>query len=247
MHHKATGHMTRDQVFVPKTRSSVGLPPKAEDPEDGETHSLLEEAPLALLFRLVLQFTLGWPGYLLLNLSGQEYGRWTSHFHIQSPIFQPHQAWDVIVSDFGMAAMIAGLVYASTVTSLLTVTKYYIVPYLIVNFWLVLITYLQHTDPNLPHYREGEWNFQRGAACTVDRSYGWLLDHSFHHIGDSHVAHHYFSNMPHWNAVKATPYIKDVLGEHYRKDDTAIPIALWRSFTQCRFVEDTGDVVLYQK
>lgn len=33
-----------------------------------------------------------------------------------------------------------------------------------------MITYLHHTHPLLPHYRNREWNFQRGAAATIDRS-----------------------------------------------------------------------------
>jgi hypothetical protein len=38
----------------------------------------------------------------------------------------------------------------------------------------MMITYLQHTDPAVPHYRAAEWNFQRGAAATVDRPFlGW--------------------------------------------------------------------------
>jgi len=40
---------------------------------------------------------------------------------------------------------------------------YYGIPYLAVNHWLVLITFLQHTDPMLPHYRAGEWNFVRSV------------------------------------------------------------------------------------
>jgi fatty acid desaturase len=36
----------------------------------------------------------------------------------------------------------------------------------------------------------------------VDRSYGVLLDAAFHHITDSHVVHHLFSTMPHYNAIR---------------------------------------------
>jgi omega-6 fatty acid desaturase (delta-12 desaturase) len=39
-----------------------------------------------------------------------------------------------------------------------------------VNHWLVLITFLQHTDPLLPHYRASEFTFTRGALATLDRS-----------------------------------------------------------------------------
>ena len=33
-HHASTGHMTQDQVFVPSTRSEVGLPPFDPTRED---------------------------------------------------------------------------------------------------------------------------------------------------------------------------------------------------------------------
>ena len=75
----------------------------------------------------------------------------------------------------------------------------YIVPYLIVNMWLVMITLLQHTHPALPHYSDKEWEWLRGALSTVDRSYG-PLDVVFHHIADTHVCHHLFSTMPHYHA-----------------------------------------------
>ncbi len=80
-------------------------------------------------------------------------------------------------------------------------------PYLIVNSWLVTITLLQHTHPKLPHYNDKEWDWLRGALCTVDRSFGFL-DFFFHHIADTHVAHHLFSQMPHYNAeiVSSSPH-----------------------------------------
>ncbi|KAF9542442.1 Fatty acid oxidation complex subunit alpha [Mortierella hygrophila] len=247
-HHKATGHLNRDQVFVPKTRTQVGLPAKKEDiVEEDEAVHLDEEAPIVTLFWMLIQFLFGWPAYLAVNASGQDYGQWTSHFHTWSPIFEARNFTDVIFSDLGVLVTLGALVYASLQTSLLAVTKYYIVPYLFVNFWLVLITFLQHTDPKLPHYRENAWNFQRGALCTVDRSFGKFLDHMFHGIVHTHVAHHLFSQMPFYHAEEATACLKKLLGQHYIYDDTPIALATWRSFRECRFVEDEGDVVFFKK
>jgi fatty acid desaturase len=45
----------------------------------------------------------------------------------------------------------------------------YGIPYLITNMFLVLITFLQHTDTALPHYSGAEWDWLRGALATVDR------------------------------------------------------------------------------
>ncbi|ORZ26522.1 delta-12 fatty acid desaturase [Lobosporangium transversale] len=248
-HHKATGHMTKDQVFVPKTRKQVGLPPleHSETEEEAYGEHLDEEAPIVTLFWMLIYVLFGWPAYLFGNAKGQDYGRWTSHFHTWSPIFEARDFSDVILSDFGVLLTLGALVYASFQTSFLTVVKYYGIPYLFVNFWLIIITFLQHTDTKVPHYREGAWNFQRGALCTVDRSFGKFLDHMFHGIAHTHVAHHLFSQMPFYHAEEATYHLKKLLGEYYIYDDTPIAIACWRSFRECRFVEDEGDVVFFKK
>ncbi|EFA86687.1 hypothetical protein PPL_00489 [Heterostelium album PN500] len=228
-------------------REFVGLPAKKNDPEGDGPHKLFDESPIMTLLDMIKIFTVGWPIYLLTHLSGQSYSEaWTSHFNPTCALFEKKQFWDVIQSIAGVATMISILAYASKLYGSLAVIKFYVIPYLMVNFWLVLITYLQHTDPKMPHYREGVWNFQRGAALTVDRSYGWILDYFHHHISDTHVAHHFFSTMPHYHAEEATKHIKKVLGKHYIFDPTPIPKALWRSWRECRFVEDEGDVIFYK-
>jgi len=260
-HHGATGHMTKDQVFVPPTRSQMGLPPRpasadtevmtaAPISDKAPHHSPLEEAieetPLVSLVKLLGIFVLGWPIYLITNKSGQHPKAWSSHFDPFAKFFLPSHTDDVIKSDVGIAAMIAVLCAAGRVFGTAAVLKYYLVPYLVVNFWLVIITLLQHTAPYLPHYRDTVWTFARGAALTIDRDYGWLLNTLHHHIADSHVAHHFFCTMPHYNAVKATPYIKEALGKYYYKDDTPFLKAAWDAQRKCLFVEDEGDVVFWK-
>lgn len=222
------------------------MPAREQDPEVDGPHDALDEAPLIVLYRMFLMFTFGWPLYIFTNVSGQDYPGWASHFNPKCAIYEEHQFWDVISSAVGVAGMIGLLAYCGQVFGPLAVIKYYVIPYLNVNFWLVLITYLQHTDPKLPHYRDNVWNFQRGAALTVDRSYGFLLDYFHHHISDTHVAHHFFSTMPHYHAEEATVHIKKALGKHYQCDNTPFPIALWKVWKSCRFVEDDGDVVFFK-
>ncbi len=70
------------------------------------------------------------------------------------------------------------------------------VPYLGVNHWLVMLTYLQHTDPTLPHYRAGEWTFARGALCTMDRNMlGPVGPYLMHGITETHICHHLVSKI----------------------------------------------------
>ena len=68
----------------------------------------------------------------------------------------------------------------------------------------------------------------------------------FHHIGDTHIAHHLFSYMPHYHAVEATKYLKKALGEYYYRDDTPIFKAMWLTGRYCRYVDDSGDILWYK-
>jgi fatty acid desaturase len=50
----------------------------------------------------------------------------------------------------------------------------------------------------------------KGGLSTRDRDYGIFND--IHHNIGTHVVHHLFPQIPHYNIVKATEYIKPVLG-----------------------------------
>jgi omega-6 fatty acid desaturase / acyl-lipid omega-6 desaturase (Delta-12 desaturase) len=185
-------------VFVPKTRSTIiklrgGSPAEFPEKDDEMTeeqenslYDLIEEAPIVTLYNLILQQTLGWLGYIAFNLTGQSYpskSRWeVNHFNPASPLFSPHEYNKILLSDLGLIIMFAVLTFASKIWGFTTVLCYYVLPYIWVNHWLVLITYLQHTDPALPHYRAEAWNFQRGAASTMDRDFGFIGQHLFHDI-----------------------------------------------------------------
>lgn len=79
-----------------------------------------------------------------------------------------------------------------------------------------MITFMQHTHPDVPHFDDKEWTWLRGALSTIDRSLGPLADFKTHYICPSHVAHHIFSDMPYYGAMEATPYIKAHLGKYYK-------------------------------
>ena len=90
-----------------------------------------------------------------------------------------------------------------------------------VNHWIIMITFLQHTDPLLPHYRASEFTFPRGALATYDRSLlgdlgpvmAWLAATLTHGISETHVAHHVNSKIPHYHAWEATDALRVKLGE----------------------------------
>ena len=109
---------------------------------------------------------------------------------------------------------------------------------------IVVITYLQHTDPTLPHFTTSAWKFAYGAAATIDRSFKLgpidIDKYFFHGIVGTHVVHHMCSSIPFYHAYEATDAIRTVMGNHYNEDrDTPLMQALFRNIRDCRFVEES--------
>ena len=121
----------------------------------------------------------------------------------------------------------------------------------------VAITFLQHTDPSLPHYTGETWNFARGAAATIDREFGFIGRQIFHGIIETHVLHHYISTIPFYHADEATEAIKPVMGKHYRADvedgSWGFLRAIYKTARWCQWVEandgaegDNANVLFYR-
>ncbi|KAK3690080.1 fatty acid desaturase-domain-containing protein [Podospora appendiculata] len=255
-HHKATGNMERDMVFVPRTReqfaSRVGRLVH-------EISELTEETPIYTLIHLLGQQLIGWPNYLLTNVTGHNYherqregrgkgkhngrGGGVNHFYPSSPLYEARDAPYIIMSDIGIAITACALFYLGQRFGWSNMAVWYFLPYLWVNHWLVAITFLQHTDPSLPHYTAEHWNYVRGCAATIDREFGFIGRHLLHGIIETHVLHHYVSSIPFYNADEATEAIKPIMGRHYRSDTREGPVgfikAMWKSARWCQWVEPT--------
>ncbi len=123
-------------------------------------------------------------------------------------MFAPHHYNQVMISAVGVLLWLASICLGIHKWGFLVVFRTYLVPYLWVNHWLVLITFLQHTDPLLPHYRAPEFNFTRGALATLDRNLlgnlggfmAWIGSHATNGISETHILHHVSSKIPHYNA-----------------------------------------------
>ncbi|KAA1469817.1 delta-12 fatty acid desaturase [Dentipellis sp. KUC8613] len=267
-HHASTGHMTQDQVFIPRTRSQLGLPPLNPDQEDLQGASVTDEvmrelrealgdSPLLAMWHSVTYLLFGFPMYLIRNASGQKrYPAGTNHFNPNAVIYAPHQFGQIVISDIGIFLLFAVLGYWGYHRGFGEVFRLYLVPYLWVNHWLVLITFLQHTDPLLPHYRAPEFTFPRGALATFDRNVmgdlgsimGWIGAGATHGIAETHVAHHVASKIPHYHAWEATYALRK------RLDQSGIKLQggavgwmeIYRVMKECRFVEDEGDVLFFK-
>lgn len=228
-HHSNTGSLERDEVFVPKMKSSI------------KWYSKYLNNPPGRILTLTITLTLGWPLYLAFNVSGRHYDRFACHFDPHGPIYSDRERLQIYISDVGILAVTYGLYHLVIAKGLTWVLCVYGVPLLVVNGFLVLITFLQHTHPSLPHYDSSEWDWFRGALATADRDYG-ILNKVFHNITDTHVAHHLFSTMPHYHAMEATKAIKPILGEYYQFDGTPVYKAMYRETKECIYVEaDEGN------
>lgn len=268
-HHASTSHLTQDQAYVPRDRAYFDLPELDETREELSGGSVTDEvkrefvealsdSPIGTFLNTLKYLTLGWPAYLFFNSSGQArypFG-WTNHFNPNAIIFSPKQRMQIIASDIGILLWVAALYFSIGKFGFLEVFKIYLAPYLWVNHWIILITFLQHTDPLLPHYRSGEFTFPRGALATFDRSLlgdlgpvmAWLAATLTHGISETHVAHHVHSKIPHYHAWEATRALRvklETAGIKLQGRNSGWG-EMYRVFEQCRFVEAEGNIVFYK-
>ena len=104
---------------------------------------------------------------------------------------------------------------------------------MVVNMWLIIYTWLQHTDVDVPHLGSDDFSYMRGAFLTIDRPYPKLIDWLHHRIGTTHVAHHIDCTIPHYHAREATDAIALNFPKAYLFEPTPVHRALWRVATEC--------------
>ncbi|XP_047316729.1 delta(12) acyl-lipid conjugase (11E,13E-forming)-like [Impatiens glandulifera] len=227
-HHANTGSIEHDEVFPTKSKSE--LPWFAQ--------TLVN--PVTRLVTLVGSLLVGWPLYLIFNMNGRVYDRFASHYDPRSPIFNKRERLQIYISDAGVMLTSFILYKIAAEKGFVWLVCVYGVPYLILNAFIVTITFLQHTHTTLPHYDTSEWNWLRGVLVTVDRDYG-ILNKVFHNITDTHYVHHLFTTMPHYHAKEATEAVKPILGDYYKFDSTPFLKAMWREASQCIYVQQDVD------
>jgi omega-6 fatty acid desaturase / acyl-lipid omega-6 desaturase (Delta-12 desaturase) len=148
-HHKATGHMQRDMVFLPRTRQEHckkwGIPTE-------ELHEIVQDTPIYAAYYILTRLLFGWPVYLLTNNTGHNFhekqpeGRGkgkkngffkgVNHFNPSSPLYESKDAKLILLSDAGILAVLGVLSYVGLTYGWLKLWKWYVMPYLWVNSWL---------------------------------------------------------------------------------------------------------------
>jgi len=244
VHHLNTNHVTEGETHVPPVLGS----PDASQALEARERLGGRDGPWWPLASLVGHLTFGWPLYILRGASGgPKYGA-TSHFwpwgHSGALLLGgkelfPSASWKrrVLVSDAGVLAVLVGLGAWAAKAGVFKAALLYLAPLAVTNAWLVLYTWLQHTDVDVAHFDELEHSWVKGAFQTVDRPYGPLLNLLHHGIGSTHVLHHVCSAVPHYHAWRATEAIKRAFPDRYLFDPTPVHRALGRVARNCVAVE----------
>jgi omega-3 fatty acid desaturase (delta-15 desaturase) len=187
-------------------------------PEEGAAR-VMDSLPYLRLFYPIV----GWPLYLIGLPDG-------SHLfpHPQHRLWKDTPAaeyFKCILSTAVVGGYLA-LGYLVHGGSLLDMAYYYLAPWLVMGWWLVTVTYLQHHHADTLVYDDADWTFVTAAFETIDRRFGLGIDAAHHHITDGHVVHHlFFTKIPHYHLPVATEALKQYLSSinltHlYRDDDT---------------------------
>lgn len=220
-HHNNTGNLEKDESWYPLAKSD---------------YEKLDWTSRFLRYKL---FLLVFPLYLFVRSPKKD----GSHFLPGSNLFTPGEKWQVITSTTTWILMISLLTYAGIAYGFLNLINLYIIPYFVFVVWLSLVTYLHHTDTKIPWYRTANWNYVKGALSTVDRSYG-IFEPIHHNIG-THVVHHIFSKIPHYNLLEANKHLKQKLGVFHNSSREPILKAFLNAYNNCHYVPDEGDTVYY--
>ena len=238
IHHAKTNHLTDGESHVPLRTID----------ESGQL-ALSRHRSLGArrygVYNLVIHVVLGWPIYLLTGAVPSDGGGKTNHFWPWAPfndrLFPRRWIRRVVVSAIGVLGVVAALVSWAIAAGPAVVVAVYVGPYLVNNAWLVVYTWLHHTNQDTPHYAEADWDYVRGAFCSIDRPYHPVVDLLHHRIGTTHAAHHLFHRIPHYRAREATAAVASAFPELYRYDPTPIHRALWRVSRDCVAAAETDD------
>lgn len=249
-HHKYTNHLIMGETHVPFT--------KEELPSNSIKH-IKKYIPsfINTILNILLKLLVGWPIYLLFNISGGRVdynGNSTkinsylecmklSHFNPYAAIFPPEYVNKVIITDIFLLLQLSILAHIGFRTSFI----WYGCPLLCTNAWLTLYTVLQHTDSKIPHYGTDAFTWLKGAICTIDRPYPWIIDEMHHYIGSTHILHHLNYRISFYWAKEATEEIKKVLGRQYRYDNTNFLLAFYKAVDECNYVDGINGLQYYKK
>ncbi|CAG9466555.1 unnamed protein product [Pedinophyceae sp. YPF-701] len=235
-HHANHGHIENDESWVPMTKS------------------IYDKLPWTTIIGRFTPINLfAFPIYLAQGAPGKE----GSHYDPNNRRLFNAEEGKMVSFDNKLQLAFLGLqgVLAATL-GIGTMFKLYWMPWLVYVAWLDFVTFMHHhgaadEEDVVPWYRGEEWSYLRGGLSTRDHDYGMF--NSIHHDIGTHVAHHLFPTIPHYNLREATNAIKPVLGDYYKEPKKApgpFPFHLikeyFRSLKQDHYVVDDAEVLRQQ-
>ncbi|KAL8618947.1 hypothetical protein ACOMHN_020366 [Nucella lapillus] len=218
-HHAFTGNMDKDEVFYP----------------------IREKDDSRAVFLPVFGFGASWFAYLFTGY----HPRNVNHFNPIETMFSRH----VLACVTSIALVIVWstcLVHYCLTAGVVKFVALYAAPEFVFASYLVLTTFLHHTEEQVPWYDNSTWDFVRGQLSSIDRHYGWCHD-LVHNIG-THQIHHLFSTIPHYHLEEATAAFRRHFPQLVRTCDDRLLPAFHRMFfkwVKQRVVPDSTLVHVY--
>lgn len=200
LHHKNTGNIDQDEIFYPQRKKSMN--------DAGR--------------KLVLSLGGAWFFYEAIGFPP----RTEAHSDLRDSLFVRHFITGSlsVLAHLGCVALALSLTY---VYGIAVMGIYYWGPLFVFATMLVVTTFLHHNDEETPWYADSEWNYVKGNLSSVDRDYGWLVNHVSHNIG-THQIHHLFPIIPHYKLNGATAYFRKAFPHLVRQSDEPIVRAFCR-------------------
>lgn len=200
-HHMYHNHESKDYSHPWYT------PERLQRPDEGMARLMHKQSWLRFLFPFY-----GWHIYLYGLPDGSHYFPFTNQRLWKEST--PEEKTKCYLST-AVVAVALSMIYYICSGDIQSMLFYYFGPYVFFGWWLVTVTYLQHHDHDTLVYGDADWKFVISAFETVDRTFGYGIDHIHHNITDGHVAHHlFFTKIPHYNLPVATKAIRQYLKEN---------------------------------
>jgi omega-3 fatty acid desaturase (delta-15 desaturase) len=220
-HHKYTANIDRDEVFYPVRRS-----------QHNSNSRLLPGFGLGL----------GWIVYLTIGYKPRP----VNHFNPWHPMFDGHLFG--CLSSLGIMSAMLYIAYGFYAAyGLISLVIYYIVPLFLLGSYIVVITFLHHSEVDVPWYADEQWDFVRGQLSTVDRHYGFIHD-IIHSIG-THQMHHMFTRIPHYHLEEATQHFRRAFPELVRVcNEPILPsfVRMFHKFEEQSVIDDNTKVYAFK-
>ncbi|KAK3796033.1 hypothetical protein RRG08_013338 [Elysia crispata] len=221
-HHKNTGNIDKDEVFYPVRKS-----------QDPKVRLLIPGFGLGI----------GWFMYLVHGYRP----RGVAHFNLWFPLFKKHM-FQCSVSLACLIGWCLALNWCRLTFGLGAVLYHHTVPTCIFATYIVIITFLHHSEEGVPWYGDDIWTNVRGQLSSVDRVYGWC--HSLIHNIGTHQIHHLFPKVPHYRLEEATAHFRKAFPSLVNISDDRILPAFCRMFAKYahqNVVDDKASIHFYKK